>query len=51
MILVAIPFNWFHAMTLTFDQLQGQICCRAGDHNSSNLLVWKKNEVTITLKV
>ena len=26
-------------LTLTFDLSQGQICCRAGDHNSSNLLV------------
>ena len=26
-------------MTLTFDLLQGQICCQAGDHNSPNLLV------------
>ena len=35
------PFWWYHAMTLTmtFDLLQGQICCRAGNHNSLNLLV------------
>ena len=39
MILVTSPFYRYHAMTLTFDLLQGQICCRAGDHNSSNLLV------------
>ena len=39
MILVTSPFYWYHAVTLTFDLLQGQICCRAGDHNSSNLLV------------
>ena len=41
MILVTSPFNWHHAvtMTLTFDLLQGQSCCRAGDHNSPNLLV------------
>ena len=26
-------------LALNFDLLQGQICCRAGDHNSSNLLV------------
>ena len=41
MILVTSPFHWYHAvtLTLTFDLLQGQICCRAGDHNSSNLLV------------
>ena len=39
MILVTSPFHWYHAVTLTFDLLQGQICCRAGDHNSSNLLV------------
>ena len=40
MILVIGPFNWHHAVTLTFDLLQGQICCRAGDHNSPNLLVY-----------
>ena len=34
MILVTGPFNWHHIVTLTFDLLQGQICCRAGDHNS-----------------
>ena len=39
MILVTSPFYWYHAVTLTFDLLQGQMCCRAGDHNSSNLLV------------
>ena len=35
------PFRWYHIVTLTvtFDLLQGQICCRAGDHNSLNLLV------------
>ena len=40
-ILVTSPFYWYHevTLTLTFDLLQGQICCRAGDHNSSNLLV------------
>ena len=34
-------FWWYHVVTLmvTFDLLQGQICCRAGDHNSLNLLV------------
>ena len=26
-------------LTVTFDLLQGQICCRVGDHNSLNLLV------------
>ena len=33
--------KWYHVMTLTvtFGLLQGQICCRAGDHNSLNLLV------------
>ena len=31
MILVTSPFYWYHAMTLTFYLLQGQICCRAGD--------------------
>ena len=41
MIMVTSPFYWYHAvtLTLTFDLSQGQICCRAGDHNSSNLLV------------
>ena len=29
----------FHAVTLTFDLFQDQICCRAGDHNSPNFLV------------
>ena len=38
-ILVTSPFNWYYAVTLTFDLLQGQSCCRAGDHNSPNLLV------------
>ena len=27
-------------LTVTFDLLQGQICCRAGDHNSLNVLVY-----------
>ena len=38
---VTRPFRWYHFVTLTvtFDLLQGQICCRAGDHNSLNLLV------------
>ena len=33
--------RWYHVVTLTvtFHLLQGQICCRAGDHNSMNLLV------------
>ena len=31
MILVTSPFNWHHAVTLTFDLPQGQICCRTGD--------------------
>ena len=39
MIVVSSPFNWYHAVTLTFELLQGQSCCRAGDHNSPNLLV------------
>ena len=39
MILVASPFNWHHAVTLTFDLSQGQICCRDGDHNSPIFLV------------
>ena len=33
------PFNLHHAVTLTFDLLQGQVVARAGDHNSPNLLV------------
>ena len=38
---VTRPFRWYHVVTLTvtFDLLQGQICCRAWDHNSLNLLV------------
>ena len=34
-------FRLYHVVTLmvTFDLLQCQICCRAGDHNSRNLLV------------
>ena len=38
-------FRWYHVVTLTvtFDLLQGQICCRAGDHNSLNLLVGSKS--------
>ena len=41
MILVTSPFKLRHvvALTLTFHLLQGQSCCRAGDHNSPNLLV------------
>ena len=41
MIFVTSPFKWHHAMALTFtlDLFQGQICCRAGDHNSPNLLL------------
>ena len=37
---VTRPFRWYHVMTLTvtFNLLQGKICCRAGDHNSLNLL-------------
>ena len=40
-VFVTRPFRWYHVVTLvvTFDLLQGQICCRAGDHNSLNLLV------------
>ena len=38
MVLVTSPFSWHHAVTLTFDLLQGQICCRTGDHSSPNLL-------------
>ena len=39
MILVSSPFYWYLVVTLTFDLLQGEICCCVGDHNSSNLLV------------
>ena len=51
MILGSSPFNWHHAvtLTLTFDLLQGQSCCRAGDHNSPNLLV--RNFVPLTYKM
>ena len=42
MILVTSPFNWHHDVTLTFDLLQSQSCCRAGDHNFPNLLVIDK---------
>ena len=43
--IVTLPFRWYHVVTLTvtFDLLQGQICCQAGDHNSlnfSNLYVY-----------
>ena len=37
MILVTSPFKWHHVVTLTFDLLQGQSCCWAGDHNSPKL--------------
>ena len=30
MFLVTSPFNWYYAVTLIFDLLQGQSCCRAG---------------------
>ena len=35
------PFWWYHVVTLTvtFDLLQGQICFRAGEHNSLNFLL------------
>ena len=38
---VTRPFRWYNVVTvtMTFDLLQGQICCRAGDHNSLNLRV------------
>ena len=51
--LVTRPFRWYHVVTLTvtFDLLQGQICCRAGDHNSLNLLVKiKKDENSKKIK-
>ena len=40
--LVTRPFRRYHVVTLTvtFDLLQGQICCWAGHHNSLNLLVF-----------
>ena len=40
--IVTRPFRWYHVVTLTvtFDLLQFQICCRAGDHNSLNVLVY-----------
>ena len=43
MILVTSPFNWHHAVTLTFDLFQGRSCCRAGDHNFPNWLVQHKS--------
>ena len=56
--LVTRPFRWYHVVTLTvtFDLLQGQICCRAGDHNSLNLLVkyWHidwKNKLSSNLSI
>ena len=42
MILVTSPFNWHHAVTLTFDLLQSQSCCRVGDLNFPNMLVIDK---------
>ena len=45
MILVTSLINCHHAVTLTFDLLQGQISCRAGHHNSLYLLV----TITVTL--
>ena len=44
--LVTRPFRWYHVVTLTvtFDLLQGQICCRAGDHNFLNLLLYGYSE-------
>ena len=33
MILVTSPFYWYHVVALTFDILQGKICCRMGDLN------------------
>ena len=52
--LVTRPFRWYHVVTLTvtFDLLQGQICCRAGDHNSLNLLVdFHSKNLQITSKL
>ena len=42
---VTRPFRRYHVVTLTvtFDLLQGQICCRVGDHNYLNLLVFYRN--------
>ena len=45
MISVTSAFYWYHVVTLTSDLCQGQICCLAGDHNSSNLLVHLKVEI------
>ena len=44
MIFVTSPFNWHRAVTLTFDLLEGQSCCR-GDHNSLNLPIWGIKEM------
>ena len=38
MILMTSTFYWYHEVTLTFDEIQGQIRCRAGDHNSLNFI-------------
>ena len=46
MIIVTSPFYWYHAVTLTFDLSQGQIWCRAGDHNSSNFYFYIYYEET-----
>ena len=46
MALVTSPFDWHYAVTLTFtfDLFQGQVCCRAGDHNSPNSLLLFKDD-------
>ena len=51
MIIVTSPFYWYHAVTLTmtFDQFQGQICCRVGDHKYSNLLVFTGGKFCINV--
>ena len=39
MILVTSSFYWYYVVTLTLNLPQGQICCRARDHSSLNLLI------------
>ena len=52
--IVTLPFWWYHVVTLTvtFDLLQGQICCRAGDHNSLNFFCFfyiQKTVITVQI--
>ena len=51
MLIATNPFYWYRAVTLTFDLSQGQICCWAGDHSSSNLLVIPDPEGALIIEV